>query len=210
MTEQHNPLEEQVTPEEAQNTEENLFSRDPSQKNEQEPTPDQEGITGEATEGIDLAQILTGLKTEYEKEKAVAAEYLRRLQQLQAEYDNFRKRTQREKEDLAKYATEKLITELLPVLDNFERGITASKKTQDFDSLIKGVEMVQRQMNSALEKEGLTPINAAGQEFDPNKHEAVMHVDSDEHTSNTVVDELQKGYYLKDKIIRPSMVRVCK
>ncbi len=219
MSEQQKPLDDQIkqpaeTQSEAMNPaeDEELFTRNPHEKSEQEPTPEQEAKLEEQAEAktVDLGQILTGLKNEYEREKAVAAEYLRRLQQLQAEYDNFRKRTIREKEELAKYATEKIIIELLPVLDNFERGLAASKKSQDFDSLVVGVEMIRRQLTGALEKEGLVPIEAAGQEFDPNKHEAVMHVESDEHPPNTVVEELQKGYCLRDKVVRPSMVKVCK
>lgn len=219
MSEQQKPLDDQIKqPAEAHREamnpaeDEELFTRNPHEKSEQEPTPEQEAKLEEQAEAetVDLGQILAGLKAEYERERAIAAEYLRRLQQLQAEYDNFRKRTQREKEDLAKYATERLIAELLPVLDNFERGLAASRKTREFESLMVGVEMICRQLTGALEKEGLVAIEATGQEFDPNKHEAVMHVESDDHPPNTVVEELQKGYCLKDKVIRPSMVKVCK
>ncbi|HWJ03893.1 MAG TPA: nucleotide exchange factor GrpE [Verrucomicrobiae bacterium] len=169
---------------------------------------DAEGAGPDAEKVVDLSDLLFNLKTEYEKEKAVAAEYLRRLQSLQADYDNFRKRTQREKEELAKYAAEKLIKELLPVLDNMERGLAASRQSQDFEGLAKGVEMTFRQLTSLLEKEGLTPIESVGTEFDPTKHEAVMHVEAEGFAPNSVVDELQKGYYLKEKVLRPSMVRV--
>lgn len=164
-------------------------------------TPDEETAP-------DAGEMLAALKVELEREKAVSAEYLRRLQNLQADYDNFRKRTQREKEELAKYAAEKLIKDLLPVLDNLDRAFAASSKTEDFASLAKGVEMIQRQLCTILEKEGLCPIQCVGEEFDPSKHEAVMHVESEEHDSNTVVEELQKGYLLKEKILRPSMVKV--
>ncbi len=166
-------------------------------------------------ESIDLGQLLTGLKhemtalrNEHEREKAVSAEYLRRLQQLQADYDNFRKRTQREKEELAKYAAEKIVTDLLPVLDNLERGLYASRSSQDFEGLAKGVEMILRQLASLLEREGLTTIAAVGQGFDPAVHEAVMRVEADGFEPNIVVEELQKGYLLKDKVLRPSMVKV--
>ncbi len=170
---------------------------------------------GAPEESIDLGQLLTGLKqemttlrNELEREKAVSAEYLRRLQQLQADYDNFRKRTQREKEELAKYAAEKIVSDLLPVLDNLERGLSASRSSQDFEGLAKGVEMILRQLVSLLEREGLTAIAAVGQEFDPGVHEAVMRVEVDGSEPNVVVEELQKGYFLKDKVLRPSMVKV--
>lgn len=140
--------------------------------------------------------------------KAQADDYYNRLQRLQAEFDNFRKRTLKEKEELVKYASERVIGELLPVIDNFERALEAAKNSQDFSALAQGVEMIFRQLGSVLGKEGLTPIEAVGQVFDPNLHEAIMQVDSEEHPANTVVEEVQKGYYLKDKVLRPSMVKV--
>ena len=173
-----------------------------------EETNEPEAETATDEQEIDLGQLLFSLKTEHEKEKAVAAEYLRRLQTLQADYDNYRKRTQKEKEDLAKYASEKIIIDLLPVLDNLARGLNATNKTQDFEGLSKGMEMILRQLTGVLEKEGLAPIEAVGNEFDPLKHEAIMHVEVENSESNIVVDEVQKGYYLKEKVLRPSMVRV--
>jgi len=170
-------------------------------KAEQEEEEEGEGVP-------DLNTLLLELKNQNEREKAVGAEYLRRLQLLQADYDNFRKRTQKEKEDLAKYASEKIVTDILPVLDNLERGLAASQKAQDFESLVKGVEMILRQLTIVLEREGLKHIDAVGSEFDPTRHEAVMRVDAEGVSPNTVVDEVQKGYYLKDKVLRPSMVRV--
>ncbi|MDA8441192.1 MAG: nucleotide exchange factor GrpE [Peptococcaceae bacterium] len=172
-------------------------------------------VTGEEADNqdkpsIDPQELLLEMRREFEREKAVSAEYLRRLQNLQADYDNFRKRTQREKEELAKYASEKLVEALLPVLDNLDRALEASSKTQDFASLAKGLEMIQRLLAGTLEKEGLACIECVGQEFDPALHEAVMHAESQEHDSNIIIDEFQKGYYLKDKVLRPSKVRVNK
>lgn len=150
------------------------------------------------------------LEEELEKAKAKAEERYNQLQRLQAEYDNYRKRTQKEKTELIKYATEGLMEELLPILDNFDRAISAAKVTSDFASFSQGVEMIFRQIQTALGKEGLKAIDAVGQPFDPNLHEAVMRVESDEHPDNTVLEELQKGYYLKEKVLRPSMVKVSK
>lgn len=148
------------------------------------------------------------LEAELKEAKTQADDYYNRLQRLQAEFDNFRKRTFKEKEELVKYASERVVRELLPVIDNFERALEAAKNTQDFAALAQGVEMIFRQLNGVLGKEGLAEIEAVGQAFDPNLHEAIMQVDSEEHPANTVVEEVQKGYYLKDKVLRPSMVKV--
>jgi len=135
-------------------------------------------------------------------------EHQQRTLRTQADFDNFRKRTQKEKEELASYASMKLITQLLPIIDNFERAIAASKESGDFESFSKGVDMIFRQFGQQLEQEGLQPIEAVGQPFNPEYHQAVMQVESDEHEEGIVVEELQKGYMLKDKVLRPSMVKV--
>ena len=148
------------------------------------------------------------LEAELVKAKAKAEDHYNQLQRLQADFDNYRKRTQKEKTELIKYASERLVGELLPVLDNFDRAVSAAKVNPDFTSFSQGVEMILRQMQAALSKEGLKAMDAVGRPFDPNLHEAVLRVASDEHPENTVVEELQKGYYLKEKVIRPSMVTV--
>jgi Molecular chaperone GrpE (heat shock protein) len=135
-------------------------------------------------------------------------EYRQRLLRSQADFDNYRRRTQREKEEMAKYASAEIITRLLPVLDNFERAIGASKDSGDFEALAKGVDMIHRQLLQLLEQEGLKPMETVGQPFNPEFHEAVMRVESDEHEEGTVVEELQRGYILKDRVIRPAMVKV--
>lgn len=135
-------------------------------------------------------------------------EYRQRLLRAQADFDNYRRRTQREKEEMAKYASMELITRLLPVLDNFERAIGASKGSGDFESLAKGVDMIHRQFLQLLEQEGLKPMETVGQPFNPEFHEAVMRVESDEHEEGIILEELQRGYILKDRVIRPAMVKV--
>lgn len=152
-------------------------------------------------------KILT-LEAELKQSKEQADDYYARLQRLQAEFDNFRKRSQKEREDTLKYASEQLIVAMLPVLDNFERAVASSQSNQDFKSFSQGVEMILKQMKTGFEKEGLVPIEAVGQTFDPKLHDAVLQVDSEEYPDNTVVEELQTGYYLKDKVLRPSMVKV--
>lgn len=131
-----------------------------------------------------------------------------KLLRVQADYDNFRRRTLKEKEELAKYASSKLVESLLPTVDNFDRAIAASAANQDYDALAKGVDMIFRQLMGTMEAEGLVLMNAVGQPFNPEYHQAVMTVETDEYEEGIVVEELQKGYLLKDKVIRPAMVKV--
>src|SRR5665648_777802 len=147
------------------------------------------------------------LEAQLVKAEARAEDHYGQLQRLQADFDNYRKRTQKEKVELIKYASERLVGELLPVLDNFDRAVSAGKINPDFTSFSQGVEMILRQMQTALSKEGLKAMDVVGQPFYPNLHEAVLRVASEEHPENTVVEELQKGYYLKDKVLRPCMVK---
>ncbi len=154
-----------------------------------------------------LEKILT-LEAELIQAKAKTDEHYDHLLRLQADFDNYRKRTQKEKTEIIKYASERVIGDLLPVLDNFERAVSAAQINPDFSAFSQGVEMILRQLQTALSKEGLKAIEAIGQQFDPNLHDAVLRVESEEHPENTVVDELQKGYYLKEKVLRPSMVKV--
>lgn len=129
---------------------------------------------------------------------------------LAAELDNYKKRVAKERESLFKYATQDIIQELLPILDNFERAIESANKSKDCDSLLGGVRMIFKQMYDALERRGVSRINAVGEPFDPTIHEAVMQVASEKHPENVVVQELQRGYMLHDRVIRPSMVAVSK
>ncbi len=128
---------------------------------------------------------------------------------LMAEFQNYKKRVTKEKNDIREYATEKLITELLPVLDNFERALAASAE-DDPAGYAKGMELIFTQMKTELEKSGLAELEAEGQDFDPAKHNAVMTEESEELESGKVSKVLQKGYTLNDKVIRPSMVAVTK
>lgn len=126
----------------------------------------------------------------------------------QADLENFRRRTRKEKEELLKYAALPVVKGLLPALDNLERAIAAGKDATDASGLLEGVEMVNRQILDILAAEGLAPIAAVGEPFNPEFHEAVMQVASDAHEAGIVVEEFQKGYQLKDRVIRPAMVKV--
>jgi molecular chaperone GrpE len=145
---------------------------------------------------------------ELEKLQAEVLEHQQRTLRVQADFDNFRRRTQKEKEDLGKYASSKLITELLPVIDNFERALQASEENPEFESFSKGVNMIFRQLESVLATEGLTAMKSVGEPFNPEYHQAIMQVESDEYEEGIVVEEVQKGYMLKDKVLRPAMVKV--
>ncbi|SFI62076.1 molecular chaperone GrpE [Paenibacillus sp. UNC496MF] len=138
----------------------------------------------------------------------LADENQQRYLRAQADFDNFRRRTAKEREELAQYASMKLVGQLLPVVDNFGRAIEAAKAGGDVESFSKGVEMIFRQLEGVLEAEGLKPMNAVGQPFNPDFHQAIMQVESDEHEEGIVVEEVQQGFMLKDKVLRPAMVKV--
>lgn len=137
-----------------------------------------------------------------------AEDYYDRLLRLQADYENFRRRTRQEKEDFYKYASEQLVCALLPVLDNFERALAA--EGESIENFKSGVEMIHRQFLEVLTAEGVTVVPAVGEQFDPAKHEAVLQAESASHPDNSVIEEFRRGYCLKDRIIRPAMVKVAK
>ncbi|MGL4687832.1 MAG: nucleotide exchange factor GrpE [Fusobacteriaceae bacterium] len=133
-------------------------------------------------------------------------DYLRK----NAEFQNFRKRQEKELEELRKFASEKVMIKLLDNVDNLERAITASLETKDFDSLIKGVEMTLSQMKGIMQSEGVEVIESEDSIYDPHIHHAVMVEESEEHENDQIIQVFQKAYKMKDKIIRPAMVKVCK
>lgn len=141
-----------------------------------------------------------------ESEETPEEQESERYMRLMAEFQNFKKRAAKEKTDIHAYANEKLMNELLPVLDNFERALET--KTEEVESYAKGMELIFSQMKTALENHGLKEIEALGEDFDPNKHNAVMNEDSEEYESGKVCKVLQKGYELNGKVIRPAMVAV--
>lgn len=149
------------------------------------------------------------LQNEIQSLKNEKEEVSNRILRLQAEFDNFKKRTQKEKEANLKYKSQDLVTEMLPALDNFERAIQV-EITEANSNLVEGISMVYRQLLDALKSQGVEVIESVGKEFDPNLHHAVMQVEDAEKEPNTVVEELQKGYMLKDRVVRPAMVKVNK
>ncbi|HEU5139870.1 MAG TPA: nucleotide exchange factor GrpE [Bacillales bacterium] len=140
-----------------------------------------------------------------EKEKE---EFQSRMLRVQADYDNFRRRTKEEKAAAAKYKALGFAEKLLPALDNFDRALNTKAEGEEAKSLLQGMEIVHRQLKDAFEEENIKEIEAEGQPFDPEFHQAVMQVENEDHESNTVVEVMQKGYLLNDRVIRPAMVKV--
>ncbi len=132
-----------------------------------------------------------------------------RLLRTAAEFDNYRKRVDRERRDLSEFAAADVLTELLPILDNFARAL-AAPAPPGADVFRKGIELIHKQMLDLLRKRGVKPIEALGADFDPNFHQAVIHEASDGHREGEVMQELQRGYMLGDRLLRPAMVKVAK
>lgn len=191
-----------------------------------EETPEAESIAGqekaiekEVAEpeetGKEEASPETGKKIFGKKKDKAVAKLEEKVSQLEearvrqlAEFENFRKRTDREKSQMFETGAKSVVEKILPVMDNFERGLGAVAPDHKEDPFVQGMEMVYKQMTAALEEMGVTPIEAVGKEFDPNLHNAVMAVDDDNLESGTVAEELQKGYMYRETVVRHSMVKV--
>jgi len=157
-----------------------------------------------------LKEKVEGLEKQLSASDREAEEYLDHLRRLKAEFENYKKRMIKERGQLINWAVEDLIKEFLPVLDDLERAIDSAKSSQDFSSLLQGIQMIYNYFKGLLEKKGLQEIPAEGKEFNPHVHEAIMRIESDEHPDNIVVEEMRKGYKFKDRVLRPSMVKVNK
>ncbi|MFL5880242.1 MAG: nucleotide exchange factor GrpE [Actinomycetota bacterium] len=142
--------------------------------------------------------------------RAEAESHLDDLRRLQADFDNYRKRTLREQTARAASASQALVARLLPVLDNFELAVSAAEQSRDFDRMLKGVEMVFGELREVLQGEGLVKIEAEGKPFDPERHEAVIAVEEEDTEPGMVVDIVRAGYELRGKVLRPAMVKVAK
>jgi molecular chaperone GrpE len=144
------------------------------------------------------------------KARTEAESYLDDLRRLQADFDNYRKRTLREQTARTASASQALVARLLPVLDNFELAVSAAEQSRDFDRMLKGVEMVLGALRDVLEGEGLVKIEAEGKPFDPERHEAVIAVEQEDTEPGTILDIVRAGYELRGKVLRPAMVKVAK
>jgi molecular chaperone GrpE len=171
---------------------------------EAEPRPEQdEGPTEEVDE-------MTALRRQLEEQKAKAAEYLDGWQRARAEFANYKKRIEKEQEDMIKSANGAFITKLLPVMDDFERGFQTLPLDLMGMTWLEGIALIQRKLQMLLEQEGVTVIETEGQMFDPTLHQAVTHEESEKYEEGQIIGEVQKGYKMGDKVLRPSLVRVAK
>lgn len=150
---------------------------------------------------------LFGKKKKDKKDQQIE-ELTDRVQRQMAEFDNFRKRSEKEKSAMYEIGAKSVIEKILPTIDNFERGFAGMTEEQKEDPFVVGMEKVYRQMLATLEGIGVTQIEAVGKEFDPNFHNAVMHVEDEEVGENIIVEEFQKGYLYRDSVVRHSMVKV--
>ena len=153
---------------------------------------------------------LERLEKELEEKTALADEYLSRLKYLQADFENYKKMVAREREMYEQCATEELIKRLLPIIDTLEAGITSGKQCDDLTSFVKGIELLYQDFMAVLSKEGLKPLDAVGEKFDPYKHGVTMTVINHALPEDTIVEEFEKGYMLGPKVIRTSKVAISK
>ena len=176
-----------------QEVQEEIITEESTENN----TNEEAQVSNEEQGNSELVELQTKLNESENK-------YLR----LHADFDNFRRRVRLDQEAAQKYRAQNLVTDILPALDNFERALKVDSDDEKIKTFLQGMDMVYRQLVDALKNEGVEVIEAVGQSFDPHLHQAVMQVEEEGVEPNTVVEEFQKGYKLKDRVIRPSMVKV--
>ena len=164
---------------------------------------------------IEKEEMLKKLKDELSETKKVvqekdnlSQEYLKQLERLQADFDNYKKRQEKKQREFIEFANERLINNLLSVIDNLERALDSTKNEKDTRAIKEGINNTLKDFRNILKKEGVKPMQSIGHRFDPYKHEAVMRIDTDKYSEDTVIEEFQKGYYIKSKVLRPAMVKV--
>ena len=153
-------------------------------------------------------QIFTHTQLEWRQKDEQIEDLTDRLRRQMAEFENFRKRTEKEKSQMFDMGAKTIVEKVLPVIDNFERGLAAVPEDKKEDAFVVGMDKIYKQFLTTLEEAGVKPIEAVGQEFDPNFHNAVMHVEDEGLGENIVAEELQKGYMYRDAVVRHSMVKV--
>lgn len=195
--------------------EENLVKQNIVEENnipEEDFIDENEDIVDEQLENNDEDNLDRNITNEYEKnliekDKKID-EYLKAAQTVAADFENYKRRSQKERQGLYLSSIAETVEVFIPILDNMERAISSAESNSNFDSLKEGIELVLKQFKDTLEKLEVKSIESVGNEFDPNIHNAVMHVEDDSVGANMVIEELQKGYIIKDKVIRHSMVKV--
>lgn len=191
----------------SQETEETCEETENSPKEAEESSEGTES-TSEESAPTEEKKSFFGKKNKKDKKDEKIEELTDRLTRQMAEFDNFRKRTDREKSQMYEIGAKDVIDKILPVVDNFERGLAAVSEEEKSNPFIEGMDKVYKQLMTTLENIGVKPIEAVGQEFNPDFHNAVMHVEDEELGENIVAEELQKGYMYRDSVVRHSMVKV--
>ena len=197
-------LEEEIT-EENENNEEAEETLEGTVEETEEVL--EEGTEEEGTKEEGTKKSLFGKKKKDKKDEQIE-ELTDRLKRQMAEFDNFRKRTEKEKTQMYEIGAKSVIEKILPVIDNFERGFATVTEEGKADPFVEGMYKVYKQMMTTLNEIGVTPIEALGEEFNPDFHNAVMHVEDEEAGENVIVEEFQKGYLYKETVVRHSMVKV--
>ena len=203
------PGEDQAEEENAKEaSEDEEVSDNEEEEPDEEQEPDEEEEPDEEDEDKKSGKKLFGKKNKKDKKDEKIEELTDRLTRQMAEFDNFRKRTEKEKSQMYEIGAKDIIEKMLPVVDNFERGLDAVKEEDKEDPFIQGMVMVYKQLMTVLGELGVKPIEAVGKEFDPNLHNAVMHVEDENFGENIIAEEFQKGYMYRDSVVRHSMVKV--
>jgi len=179
--------------------------RSPSHDNPEQTTDESNGTNSPQQSG---GRSENGLREQLEAAQAERDEHREKWLRAEAELDNFRKRTRKEFEELRKFQALELARDILPALDNLERAVAAGEAAGNVEDLLQGIRMVSQQFRAILGRHAIEPIHAAGEPFDPNLHEAVQQIPTDEHPPMTVLEELELGYKIQDRVIRPSKVVV--
>lgn len=164
---------------------------------------------------IEKEEELKNVKEEFLETKEIAQEndklskeYLGHLERLQADFENFKKRQEKKQKEFIEFANEKLLNDLLSVVDNLERALDSTENEKNTKAIKEGINNTLKGFYNILKKEGVMPMKSVGHRFDPYRHEAVMKTETDKHSEDIVTEEFQKGYYIKSKVLRPAMVKV--
>lgn len=164
---------------------------------------------------IEKEEELKNVKEEFLETKEIAQEndklskeYLGHLERLQADFENFKKRQEKKQKEFIEFANEKLLNDLLSVVDNLERALDSTENEKNTKAIKEGIENTLKGFYNILKKEGVMPMKSVGHRFDPYRHEAVMKTETDKHSEDIVTEEFQKGYHIKSKVLRPAMVKV--
>ena len=205
--EESKTMEQEPVTQEEEIVVENTKAEDVSETADQEEAQ-AEPETAEEDAGTDKKGFFGKKKEKKDKKDEQIADLTDKLTRHMAEFDNYRKRTEKEKSAMYEIGAKDVVEKILPIVDNFERGLQSVPEEKKDDPFVDGMDKIYKQLMSTLEGIGVKPIEAVGQEFDPNFHNAVMHVEDEELGENVVAEEFQKGYMYRDSVVRHSMVKV--